>query len=276
MFATRKGNVRRNALSDFGNVNANGKIAMKFEDEDADDRLIAVAVSGKDDDIMLATRNGRTIRFPAADVRVFSGRNSVGVRGIKLADGDAVISLSLLRHTEVDSPTRAAYLRLATQRRRNGEEGEADAIGEPEEGDDSAEGTVSEEQFAELAQREEFILSVTEKGFGQRSSAYDYRITGRGGQGIENMNLTKRQDAVVAAFPAGAKDQIMLVTNTGMVIRVPIDGISIKRRRTQGIVVFKVEEGERVVSVAPLPGENGETGAAEEEGGEILPQQGDP
>ncbi|HJT06139.1 MAG TPA: DNA gyrase subunit A [Stellaceae bacterium] len=276
VFATRKGNVRRNALSDFGNVNANGKIAMKFEGDDADDRLIAVAVSGKDDDIMLATRNGRTIRFPAADVRVFSGRNSVGVRGIKLANGDAVISLSLLRHTEVDSPTRAAYLRLASQRRRNGEEGDVDASTEPEEGDDSAEGTVSEEQFAELAQREEFILSVTEKGFGQRSSAYDYRITGRGGQGIENMNLTKRQDAVVAAFPAGVKDQIMLVTNTGMVIRVPIEGISIKRRRTQGIVVFKVEEGERVVSVAPLPGENGENGAAEEEGGDMLPQQGEP
>src|SRR6185437_12641933 len=276
VFATRKGNVRRNALSDFGNVNANGKIAMKFEGEDADDRLIAVAISGTADDIMLATRNGRAIRFPAADVRVFSGRSSVGVRGIKLAEGDAVISLSILRHTEVDSPTRAAYLRLATQRRRNGEESDADAATEPEEGDDAAEGTVSEEQFAELAQLDEFILSVTEKGFGQRSSAYDYRITGRGGQGIENMNLTRRQDAVVAAFPAGAKDQLMLVTNTGMVIRVPIEGISIKRRRTQGIVVFKVEEGERVVSVAPLPGENGENGAGEDEGGEMLPQQGGP
>jgi DNA gyrase subunit A len=277
VFATRKGNVRRNALSDFGNVNVSGKIAMKFEGEDADDRLIAVAVSGTADDIMLSTRNGRAIRFPAADVRVFSGRNSVGVRGIKLADGDAVISLSILRHTEVDSPTRAAYLRLATQRRRNGEESDAVEAAEPEEGEgETAEGTVSEDQFAELAQREEFILSVTEKGFGQRSSAYDYRITGRGGQGIENMNLAKRQDAVVAVFPAGAKDQIMLVTNTGMVIRVPIEGISIKRRRTQGIVVFKVEEGERVVSVAPLPGENGENGAAEEEGGEMLPQQGEP
>ncbi len=272
VFATRKGNVRRNALSDFGNVNVSGKIAMKFEGEDADDRLIAVAVSGKDDDIMLATRNGRAIRFPAADVRVFTGRNSVGVRGIKLADGDAVISLSILRHTEVDSPTRAAYLRLATQRRRNGEEGDAEA--EPEEGEgDTAEGTVSEEQFSELAAREEFILSVTEKGYGVRSSAYDYRITGRGGQGIENMNLARRQDAVVAVFPAGARDQIMLVTNTGMVIRVPIEDISIKRRRTQGMVVFKVEEGERVVSVAPLPSENGVNGAAEEEGGE-MPQQG--
>jgi DNA gyrase subunit A len=273
VFATRKGNVRRNALSDFGNINVSGKIAMKFEGEDADDRLIAVAVSGKDDDLMLATRNGRTIRFPAEDVRVFTGRNSVGVRGIRLADGDAVISLSILRHTEVDAPTRAAYLRLATQRRRNGEE-TVEVEAEPEEGEgDTPEVTVSEEQFAELAAREEFILSVTEKGYGVRSSAYDYRITGRGGQGIENMNLARRQDAVVAVFPAGARDQIMLVTNTGMVIRVPIEGISIKRRRTQGMVVFKVEEGERVVSVAPLPSENGVNGAAEEEGGE-MPQQG--
>jgi DNA gyrase subunit A len=277
VFATRKGNVRRNALSDFSNVNVSGKIAMKFEGEDADDRLIAVAVCGTADDIMLSTRNGRAIRFPAADVRVFSGRNSVGVRGIKLADGDAVISLSILRHTEVDSPTRAAYLRLAAQRRRNGDESDTVEAAEPEEGEgDATEGTVSEEQFAELAQREEFILSVTEKGYAQRSSAYDYRLTGRGGQGIENMNLAKRQDAVVAVFPAGARDQIMLVTKTGMVIRVPIEGISIKRRRTQGIVVFKVEEGERVVSVAPLPGENGETGGAEDEGGAMLPQQGGP
>jgi DNA gyrase subunit A len=274
VFATRKGNVRRNALSDFGNVNVSGKIAMKFEGEDADDRLIAVAVSGKDDDIMLSTRNGRAIRFPAADVRVFTGRSSVGVRGVKLADGDAVISLSILRHEEVDVPTRAAYLRLAAQRRRNGEEGEE---GEPEEGEgENIEATISEEQFADLASREEFLLSVTEKGFGVRSSAYDYRIAGRGGQGIENMRFPKlRPDAVVAVFPVGPRDQIMLVTNTGMVIRVPIEDISIKRRRTQGMVVFKVAEGERVVSVAPLPSENGVNGAAEEDGGE-MPQQGAP
>jgi DNA gyrase subunit A len=281
VFATRKGNVRRNSLADFANVLAGGKIAMKFEGEDADDKLIAVAVCGPKDDILLATRNGRAIRFPAGDVRVFTGRSSVGVRGIKLTEGDAVISLSILRHEEADSPTRAAFLRLATQRRRAaGEEGEPADAAEPEEGEgengngngngNGAEATISEEQYADLAQREELLLSVTEKGFGVRSSAYDYRITGRGGQGIENMSLTRRQDAIVAVFPVGVRDQIMLVTNTGMVIRVPIEGISVKRRRSQGVVVFKVEEGERVVSVAHLAdaGENGENGAAEEtEGG---------
>jgi DNA gyrase subunit A len=269
VFATRKGNVRRNALSDFANVFATGKIAMKFEGEDADDRLIAVAVSGAEDDILLATRNGRAIRFPAKDVRVFTGRASVGVRGIKLAEGDAVISLSILRHEEVDSPTRAAFLRLSTQRRRAaGEEGEGAETAEPEEneGENGGVAEINEEQFAALAGREERLLSVTEKGFGVRSSAYDYRITGRGGQGIENMSLARRQDAIVAVFPVGPRDQIMLVTNTGMVIRVPIEGIPMKRRRSQGVVVFKVEEGERVVSVAHLAeaGENGENGSGDE------------
>ncbi|HUC64022.1 MAG TPA: DNA gyrase subunit A [Stellaceae bacterium] len=269
VFATRKGNVRRNALSDFANVFATGKIAMKFEGEDADDRLIAVAVSGAEDDILLATRNGRAIRFPARDVRVFTGRASVGVRGIKLAEGDAVISLSILRHEDVDSPTRAAFLRLSTQRRRAaGEEGEGTETAEPEEneGENGGVAEVSEEQFAALAGREERLLSVTEKGFGVRSSAYDYRITGRGGQGIENMSLARRQDAIVAVFPVGPRDQIMLVTNTGMVIRVPIEDIPMKRRRSQGVVVFKVEEGERVVSVAHLAeaGENGENGSGDE------------
>jgi DNA gyrase subunit A len=269
VFATRKGNVRRNALSDFGNVFATGKIAMKFEGEDGDDRLIAVAVCSANDDILLATRNGRAIRFPAQDVRVFTGRASVGVRGIKLAERDAVISLSILRHEEVDSPTRAAFLRLSTQRRRAaGEEGESAESAEPEEGEaeNGADAEISEEQFADLASREELLLSITEKGFGVRSSAYDYRITGRGGQGIENMNLARRQDAIVAMFPAGIRDQIMLVANTGMVIRVPIEDIPIKRRRSQGVVVFKAEEGERVVSVAHLAdaGENGENGAVED------------
>jgi DNA gyrase subunit A len=276
VFATRKGNVRRNALSDFGNVFATGKIAMKFEGSDADDRLIAVAVCGKNDDILLASRNGRAIRFPAKDVRIFSGRSSVGVRGLKLAEGDAVISLSILRHEEVDSPTRAAFLRLSTQRRRaageEGENGNGNDAPEPEEaeGENGADATISEEQFADLASREELLLSITEKGFGVRSSAYDYRITGRGGQGIENMNLARRQDAIVAVFPVGPRDQIMLVTNTGMVIRVPIEDIPIKRRRSQGVVVFKVEEGERVVSVAHLAegGETGENGAGEESEGE--------
>jgi DNA gyrase subunit A len=284
VFATVKGNVRRNALSDFGNVLANGKIAMKFEDEDADDRLIAVAISTEGDDVLLATANGRSIRFPATDVRVFTGRSSVGVRGIRLAAGDKVISMSILRHEEVDPGTRAAYLRLASQRRRGAGEEEAEAP-EPavEEADgegENGEVVVSDDLFADLARREEFLLSITEKGFGVRSSAYDYRITSRGGQGIENMRFGRRQDAIVAVFPVGHHDQIMLVTDSGTVIRIPVGGISIKRRRSQGVMVFKVGEGERVVSVAHLGdagdngGDNGENGDDTDNGGEAGPGDG--
>jgi DNA gyrase subunit A len=271
MFATAHGYVRRNALSDFGDVRANGKIAMKFEGEDADDRLIAVATCTDANDVLLATRNGKAIRFSVGDVRVFSGRSSVGVRGIRLAEGDAVISMSILRHEEVAPDVRNAYVSLAARRRRPiGDEGDAaselppepeEAVAEPSD----EEGSISEETYADLAQREECVLSVTERGFGVRTSAYDYRITGRGGQGINNMDLTRRRDAVVAVFPVGHNDQIMLVTDAGMVIRCPVDDIRIVRRGGAGVVIFKVGEGERVVSVARLPevaDENGENGGA--------------
>jgi DNA gyrase subunit A len=267
MFATAGGYVRRNALSDFGNVMANGKIAMKFEGEDADDRLIAVATCTEADDVLLATRNGKAIRFPVGDVRVFSGRSSVGVRGIRLLGDDLVISMSILRHEEVAPDIRNAYLTLAARRRREtGEEGDngAEPPSEPEEGDAEAsgdDGLISEEIYADLVQREECVLSVTERGFGVRTSAYDYRITGRGGQGIENMDLRRREgDAVVAVFPIGHHDQIMLVTDAGMVIRCPVGGIRIARRRSQGVVIFKIGEDERVVSVARLPEESDENG----------------
>jgi DNA gyrase subunit A len=266
IFATAKGSVRRNALSDFVDVKANGKIAMKFEGEDSDDRLIAVATCSDADDVLLATRNGKAIRFPVADVRIFAGRSSVGVRGIRLLGGDRVISMSILRHEEVAPDMRNAYLSLARDRRRAmGEESEAAAAqngdqqngdqppSEPEDGEGNAEAAISEDIFADLAGREEFVLSVTEKGFGVRSSAYDYRITGRGGQGLNNMDLSRRSDAIVAVFPIGHNDQLMLVTDTGMVIRVPVHDIRIARRGSAGVVVFKVGDGERVVSVARLP-----------------------
>jgi len=260
MFATANGYVRRNALSDFGDVRANGKIAMKFEGEDADDRLIAVATCTDADDVLLATRNGKAIRFPVGDVRVFSGRNSVGVRGIRLLGDDMVISMSILRHEEVAPDTRNAYLSLAARRRRPiGEDGEEapEPPPEPEETEGEPgeeEWAITEETYTDLAQREECVLSVTEKGFGVRTSAYDYRITGRGGQGIDNMDLRRRDgDAVVAVFPVGGNDQIMLVTDGGMVIRCPVHDIRIARRRSQGVVIFKIGEGERVVSVARLP-----------------------
>jgi len=200
-------------------------------------------------------------------VRVFSGRSSVGVRGIRLLGDDLVISMSILRHAEVSPETRNAYLKMAAERRRqNGDEGEASAEAglEPEDEHGGQEAAISEETYADLAQREEFVLSVTEKGYGVRTSAYDYRITGRGGQGIDNMDLTRRSDAIVAVFPVGHNDQIVLVTDGGMVIRCPVHDIRIARRRSQGVVIFKVGEGERVVSVARLPEEADENDAAEE------------
>jgi DNA gyrase subunit A len=271
IFATTNGYVRRNALSDFGDVRANGKIAMKFEGEDADDRLIGVATCTDADDVLLATRNGKAIRFPIKEVRVFTGRSSVGVRGIRLLGDDMVISMSILRHEEIAPETRDAYLKLANERRRqSGEETEAADV-EPEDGDANGHGdtAITEEQFADLHAREQFLLSVTEKGFGVRSSAYGYRITGRGGQGINNMDLTRRSDAVVAVFTVGHNDQVMLVTDAGMVIRCPVDDIRIARRGSAGVVIFKVGEGERVVSVARLPDgsdENGDAAAGTEEG----------
>ena len=262
MFATAKGNARRNSLSDFGNVMANGKMAMKFEGDDADDRLIAVATCTANDDVLLASRLGKAIRFPVEDVRLFSGRSSVGVRGIKLGEGDSVISMTILRHEEVAPETRDAYLRLAGKRRRQmGAESEVAAaatVAEPD-AEGEAAGAISEEDFEALAKREEFLLSITEKGFGVRSSAYDYRITGRGGQGIENMDLARRGDAIVAVFPVHHRDQVMLVSNAGTVIRLPVNDIRIARRRTQGVVVFKPGEGERVVSAARL-GETADVG----------------
>ena len=271
VFATAKGNVRRNAMSDFANVMANGKIAMKFEGADADDRLIAVAICGKDDDVLLATRNGRCIRFAADEVRIFTGRSSVGVRGIRLGEGDAVISMSILHHEDVPTEQRYAYLRLAAERRRSPAEETETEEGEAESGaaESAADAQISEEQFAALAAREEFVLVLTEKGYGKRSSAYDYPITGRGAQGRENNDPSRGQGATVAVFPVAQGDQIMLVTNRGTLIRVPVDDISIRRRRSGGVTVFKVDEGERVMSVARLPDTgvdvgNGDAGSEEE------------
>ncbi len=266
VFATAKGSVRRNQLTDFGNVRQSGMIAMKFEGGDADDRMIAAAVCTPQDDILLATRSGKCIRFAVDDVRVFAGRNSVGVRGIRLGDDDSVISLSILKHADAPPEIRNAYL-MESARRRSAPGEELETV-EDDEG--TATGSVSEEQFVEMAAREEFLLSVTAKGYGVRSSAYDYRITGRGGQGIVNMNLERRQDAMVAVFPVEPNDQIILVTDGGMMIRVPVGDIRIARRRTQGVVVFKVGDDERVVSVAHLR-ESEETGNGHDPEGNAEP-----
>ncbi len=251
MFATAHGNVRRNRLSDFVNIKANGKIAMKLGEGD---HLVGVHTCTEENDVLLSTRDGMCIRFPVSAVRVFSGRTSTGVRGIRLDGDDQVISMSMLRHAEIDMEIRNDYLRAAAALRRVGEE-EAEA--EP------APAKLSPAEFDELAQNEEFILAVTEHGFGKRSSAYEYRITGRGGKGIANVEVTERNGPVVAAFPVRPTDQIMLVTDGGQLIRCPVDDIRIAGRKTQGVTLFRVEGGERVVSVAWLS----ESGADDEENG---------
>jgi DNA gyrase subunit A len=267
MFATASGDVRRNKLSDFVNVMANGKIAMKL---DKGDRLIGVQTCSEEDDVLLAAANGQAIRFPVADVRVFTGRTSTGVRGIKLEEGDHVISMSILRHVDVETAERIAYIRMSRKRRGGEEEAAGEAV--EEEAAETAETvTLTPERFAGLEAVEEFILTVTAKGFGKRSSAYEYRITGRGGQGIAAIEMSDRNGQAVASFPVGHRDQIMLVTDRGQLIRCPVTDIRIAGRKTQGVVLFKVEEGEKVVSVTRLSDEtpvpeggngNGEEGPA--------------
>jgi DNA gyrase subunit A len=249
MFATSGGNVRRNRLSDFTNIKANGKIAMKLQDGD---KLVNVRICNENQDILLATKAGMCIRFPVTDVRVFTSRTSTGVRGIRLGKGDGVISMSVLEHAEIDIEKRDAYLRIAAAMRRFGDDGENENGDLP---------TMAQEDFDRFAASEEFVLVVTEKGFGKRTSAYEYRITGRGGKGIGNIDVTERNGEVAAAFPINRNDQLMMVTNGGQLIRCPVDDIRIAGRLTQGVTLLRVGEEERVVSVARLreEGVNGDT-----------------
>ncbi len=243
MFATKSGHVRRNELSDFVNVMANGKIAMKIED--SEDGIVGVHVCAPADDVLLITRNGKTIRFQVDNVRVFKGRASMGVRGIKLLGDDRIMSMSILRHVDVTTAEAQAYLKQAAViRRAAGEEGD-----EPPEADDVVATTLSADRFAELGAHEQFILTLTDKGFGKRSSAYDYRTAGRGGQGIAAMDMTDRKGKLLASFPVESDDEIMLVTDKGKLIRVPVGGISMRRRSTQGVTVFVTAKDEKVVSV---------------------------
>jgi DNA gyrase subunit A len=250
LFATASGNVRRNRLSDFRNVRSAGLIAMKL---DEGDRLIGVATCREGQDAFLATRKGRCIRFALNDdtVRVFAGRDSSGVRGIRLTNGDEVISLSILEHVEADTEDRAAYLRHANARRRGN--GEEDAEPAPETEEPVAEVQLDEARIAELAAAEEFLLTVTDAGFGKRSSAYEYRVTGRGGQGIANITLAPRNGtAVVATLPIEEEDDVMLVTDAGRLIRVPARQVRITGRQAMGVTLFRVDTGEHVTSVFPV------------------------
>ena len=255
LFATASGGVRRNKLSDFGRVRSSGLIAMKL---DEGDHLIGVATCREGDDVLLATRRGRCIRFHVSDdvVRVFTGRDSAGVRGIRLAPGDEVISLSVLQHVEASVHERAAFLRVAAARRRaQGEEVDVsvEADAEAEDATTEESGPVSGERLDELERREELLLTVTNAGFGKRSSAYDYRVTGRGGQGISNITLGGRKGTqVVGTLPVRPGTDVMLVTNVGRLIRIGGDSVRITGRQATGVTLFRVSEDEHVTAVFPV------------------------
>ncbi|WP_407966184.1 DNA gyrase subunit A [Bartonella sp. C271] len=247
MFATTRGTVRRNKLSDFIQVNRNGKIAMKLDDED---EILSVETCTEHDDVVLTTANGQCIRFPVIDVRVFMGRNSVGVRGINMVDGDKVISMTILEHVEATSVERSAYIKRAiNERRAAGADAEDVVI--VDEDEEEIETELTDERYAELAAREQMLLTVSEFGYGKRSSSYEFRISGRGGKGIRATDPTKATEIgkLVAAFPVKAQDQIMLVSDGGQLIRVPIEGIRIAGRSTKGVTIFNTAKGEKVVSV---------------------------
>lgn len=260
MFATSFGNVRRNDLSDFTNVNKAGKIAMK---PDKDEAIIGVELCTEADDVLLTSNVGRCIRFPVTAIRVFKSRNSTGVRGIKIGDGEAAISMAVLRHSDATPAERNSYLKQAAMLRRatDGEEAEAESVEEVDiDGEEESveEATLTPERYGEMGGREQFLLTISENGFGKRSSAYEYRVSGRGGKGVIAMTVTKRNGPLVASFPVEDDDQIMLVTDGGTLIRTSVSDVRIAGRNTQGVTIFKTGEDARVVSVIRLNEASGE------------------
>jgi len=256
MFATSAGSVRRNRLSDFTNVKSNGKIAMKFEDDNAGTKLINARICTEEDDVMLVTNSGRAIRFPTTEVRVFNSRSSVGVRGIRLNGDDEVVSMSVIRHFRAESEERAAYLKM-----RRAVAGLSDDGGDEEE---APAGELSQERYAEMSAAENLILTITSGGAGKLSSSHDYPVRGRGGQGVAAMDKAMRGGALVASFPVELGDQIMLATSKGQSIRVPVDGISFRSRSAGGVKVFNTGKGEEVVSVAWIAEQDDEEPGTEE------------
>ena len=253
MFATSAGDVRRNKLSDFVQVNRAGKIAMKLT---GGEHIIGVALCSEDQDVLLTTALGRCIRFEATQVRVFAGRESTGVRGIRLAEGDEVISMAMLVHTEATPAERAAYLRYAAGLRAasgDAAEGEAETVeAEADEEEIAAAGDVPQERLIELGAAEQLILTVADTGLGKRTSSYDYRCSGRGGQGLIAHDLTRRGGRLAASFPVEEGDELLLVTDAAQMIRTPVSQVRIAARNTQGVNIFRTAEGERVVSVERL------------------------
>ncbi|MEZ5900340.1 MAG: DNA gyrase subunit A [Hyphomicrobiaceae bacterium] len=264
MFATRSGNIRRNALTDFENINRNGKIAMKLDEGDT---IVKVAISRPGDDVLLTTADGQAIRFLIEDeVRLFKGRDSTGVRGIRLGDGDEVIAMAILNHVDATPAERAAYLKQASLLRRAEGAEEADIEIEIDEEGADGEVTISAEKFETMQGQEQFVLTVSEKGFGKRSSSYEFRTSGRGGKGIVAMVVNDRNGRLVGSFPIEENDQIMLVTDGGQLIRCPVHDVRIAGRNTQGVRVFKTDGTEKVVSVERITEE--ENGGEETEGDE--------
>jgi DNA gyrase subunit A len=250
MFATSKGNVRRNRLSDFLNIKANGKIAMKL---DEGENLIAVQTCTENDDVLLSTRKGKCIRFHMNEIRIFVGRDSNGVRGVRLSQDDRVISMAIMGQMILSTEERDAYLRQAAKARQALEGGTEEGIDEAGDEEGSTDTLkLSPERILELASGEQFILTVTEKGFGKRSSSYGYRTTGRGGMGVDSIIVNDRNGGVVGSFPVDPTDQIMLVTDGGQLIRCPVHDIRIAGRRTQGVTIFRVGEEEKVVAVSRI------------------------
>ncbi len=246
-FATAQGNVRRNDLSDFKSVQSNGKIAIRL---DEGDKLVGVKTCNEEDHVLLASREGKAMRFPVDAVRVFKSRTSDGVRGMKLGEKDSVVSISILHGIRATAEEREQYRKVASARRRASgqEEAEGDAI-------DLSDITLSEDKITEMSAAEEMILTVTELGYGKRTSAFEYRVTGRGGSGVTGMGLGKKTGTIVASFPVEAGDQIMLMTNKGTLIRTPVEDIRICGRTSQGVITFRTEAKEQVISAVRIKGE---------------------
>ncbi|MDF2599524.1 MAG: gyrase subunit, partial [Methylobacterium brachiatum] len=259
MFATASGNVRRNKLSDFVQVNRNGKIAMKL---DPGDHIVHVEICRPDQNVLLTTAKGQCIRFPVEDVRVFKGRDSTGVRGILLAPDDRVISMTILNAFDASAEERTGYLKM-----RRAVTGEAEEGAEVEAEDGAEAAAISPERYAEMGAAEQYVLTLSERGYGKRSSSFEYRTSGRGGKGITAMRVNDRNGNLVGSFPVEATDQIMLVTDRGQLIRVPVDDIRIVGRASQGVTVFNTAKDEKVVSVEHIEGEDEENGEGVAEAG---------
>jgi len=260
MFATTGGNVRRNKLSDFVDVRRSGIIAMKLDEGEV---IVDVQICTERDDVLLTAAAGQCIRFPVTDVRVFSGRTSMGVRGIALSEGDKVISLAILRHVDATSDERSAYLKM--RRAVSGESGSVEEAVETDGEESNGAIQLGQERYSEMSAAEQVVLTVSENGYGKRSSSYEYRTTGRGGKGIVAMSVSERNGKLVASFPVEDSDQIMLVTDKGQLIRCPVEGIRIAGRSTQGVIVFNTADDEHVVSVEHI-GDDGDNGNGNGEG----------